>query len=148
MSSPQELILHIAADVEISDIEDILRIKSEPVSNYYDHIATAAIGQVLLIFGKPFWKSDNMDIPVPFKFRIEFDCQWRWVRSREILVMQLCKELHTRFRGYYVVSRDHAPIEFWTAGEGFIFNEAERNYHDRYPHNFRSCAFMETPFDH
>jgi hypothetical protein len=144
MSSPQELILHIAADVEISDIEDILHIKFEPVDNYYDFIATVVIGQMMVNLRDPFWKSYKTSSGVPFKFRIEFECENSWVHSREILMMQLCKELHAKFGGHYVVSRDDAPIEFWTDDKGFIINEAERAYYDMFPHHFTSSNFINA----
>ncbi|BBB68215.1 hypothetical protein UNDYM_3962 [Undibacterium sp. YM2] len=144
MSSPQELILHIAADVEISDIEDILHIKFEPVDNYYDFIATVVIGQMMVNLREPFWKSYKTSCGVPFKFRIEFECENSLVRSREILMMQLCKELHAKFGGHYVASRDDAPIEFWTDDKGFIINEAERAYYDMFPHHFTSSNFINA----
>ncbi|MFZ6712542.1 hypothetical protein [Undibacterium sp. TC9W] len=144
MSSPQELILHIAADVKISDIEDILHIKSEPVGYFSDEFANAAVGQIMLRFGESHWESSNMSNTQPFKLKIAFDCEKFWVRSREILVMQLCKDLYLKFGGHYVASRDDAPIVFWTDDKGFIINEAERAYHDMFPHNFANSNFINA----
>lgn len=147
MSSPYELLLHIAADVEVSDVEDNLHIKSEPVNDYYDFIATSVVGQIMLCFTEPFWKSANMGNAKPFKFSVTFDCENGWVRSREILVMQLCKALYQKFGGYYLISRNDPPIEFWLSDEGFFLNEADRNYYDRFPREFANSIFVDGPFN-
>lgn len=144
MSSPYELLLHIAADVEVSDVEDILQIKSSPVGFFSDEFASAAVGQIMLRFGESSWKSTNMGNAHPFKFKIAFDCQKFWVHSREILVMQLCKDLYLKFGGYYLVSRDDSSIVFWLGDAGFFLNDAESTYYDMFPHNFESNNFVDA----
>lgn len=146
MLSPEELMLHVDADVDISDIENILQIKSETVNDYYDYIGTATVGQIMLSFRKPFWTSTNMGNTKPFKFRVTFECGYNWMRSREILVMQLCKELYLKFWGYYLVTRDDSPIGFWLGDAGFFLNEADRNYYDMFPHDFSNSIFVDAPF--
>ncbi|MFZ6733581.1 hypothetical protein ACO0LG_16760 [Undibacterium sp. Ji42W] len=124
-----------------------MHVKSAPVGYFSDECANAAVGQIMLRFGEPHWESSNMSNNQPFNLKIAFDCQKFWVRSREILVMQLCKDLYLKFGGYYLVSRDDSPIVFWLGDVGFFLNEADRNYYDWFPHNFINRDFVARSFN-